>query len=455
VWVVQLDKSGAEIKHLPVGATLYASTGSKWLESTATFVADSEAVAFVVYIGAANQAGGTNLWIDDLILIALDSALSNVIRTSITDIRVRDATDPTVEYTIGVDFGLSNDSTLLQTRPSFRDTQNTSELDVTMLTTVRPLSGGKLKPHQALLLDYDLQPGSMGHHTYDVWRGLTTHLPWPPAGVHGAAADDGAEDWPIPLPMHLAGRPSLGDTHNTLQEGAGAGCFVEPNYYAGHKAGLAGITEYFQQQGGRITHYFLNHDEIHGMAKDSRSLLSGLTNAELVTKSMNGLTAIVKDLDPRAEVLIYDDMINNYQIYSGTQDNLQAEWYGREDHSLENTTHTLSLINDSSIIFIPWFYECSLTTEIVGTLEKYWQSGFRTIGMPYNDNDTVQVWSIAMSQRIYGNAGGGLGLGLVDSDWDKEFTHFLGGGALATADKSWNAWNRTDLSNKTESCWES
>jgi len=75
--------------------------------------------------------------------------------------------------------------------------------------------------------------------------------------------------------------------------------------------------------------------------------------------------------------------------------------------------------------------------------------------MPYNDNDTVQVWSIAMSQRIYGNAGGSLGLGLVDSDWDKEFTHFLGGGALATADKSWNAWNRTDLSNRSESCWES
>lgn len=150
-WIVQLDTIGAEIKHLPVGATLYQST--KFVESTATFVADAEAVAFAVYIGAANQLGGTTLWIDDIMLIALDAALSNVIRTSITDVRVRDGTDPTKHFTLGQDFVLSNGSTPLQTRPAFRDPKNTSQLDATMLTTIHPASGGKLKPSQALLVD--------------------------------------------------------------------------------------------------------------------------------------------------------------------------------------------------------------------------------------------------------------------------------------------------------------
>lgn len=78
------------------------------------------------------------------------------------------------------------------------------------------------------------------------------------------------------------------------------------------------------------------------------------------------------------------------QIYSGTQDNLQAEWYGREDHSLENSTHTLSLINDTSTVFIPWFYECSLTTDIVNTLGNYWKAGFRTCVLPLRHDSVTE-----------------------------------------------------------------
>ena len=37
--------------------------------------------------------------------------------------------------------------------------------------------------------------------------------------------------------------------------------------------------------------------------------------------------------------------------YHGTQDNLQRQWYGREDHTLP---HTLPLIEDKSIVWMPW-----------------------------------------------------------------------------------------------------
>ena len=54
-----------------------------------------------------------------------------------------------------------------------------------------------------------------------------------------------------------------------------------------------------------------NHDEIRGMARDSRSLRSGLSNAELLAKDMNALQALVtKHLGPKAHAMYWDDMVN-------------------------------------------------------------------------------------------------------------------------------------------------
>ena len=49
-----------------------------------------------------------------------------------------------------------------------------------LMSTVHVVPGGAIKPGSKLLLDYDFQPGPMGHHDYDLWAGLTDHLPWPP-----------------------------------------------------------------------------------------------------------------------------------------------------------------------------------------------------------------------------------------------------------------------------------
>ena len=60
-----------------------------------------------------------------------------------------------------------------------------------------------------------------------------------------------------------------------------------------------------------IAYINFNHDEIRGMARDSRSLQSGLSNAELLAKDMNALQDSVKrHVGPDARALFWDDMVN-------------------------------------------------------------------------------------------------------------------------------------------------
>jgi hypothetical protein len=108
VWVVQVDQSGKEIKHLPTGVQLEAST---WLQYTCTFVADPQAAHFYIYAGAmpgrSKDNVGLSFWIDDVALISLDYALANVIRTTITDVDVRDAKTGEA-YSLGTDYAVRN-----------------------------------------------------------------------------------------------------------------------------------------------------------------------------------------------------------------------------------------------------------------------------------------------------------------------------------------------------------
>jgi hypothetical protein len=64
-----------------------------WAQVTCTFVADKDAANFFIYAGAVpgrypNNVG-LSFWLDDIMFMSLDYALSNVIRTSITDVDVR------------------------------------------------------------------------------------------------------------------------------------------------------------------------------------------------------------------------------------------------------------------------------------------------------------------------------------------------------------------------------
>jgi hypothetical protein len=92
---------------------------------------------------------------------------------------------------------------------------------------------------------------------------------------------------------------------------------------------------------------------------------------------------------------------NPWQLYVGDQDNMQAEWYGREDFSLEIAINNLK---DKSTVLLPWFYSWPEDTDsVAGSLhgasfkassvvghshpafefQGEWPLGFRTVGCPF------------------------------------------------------------------------
>ena len=126
-----------------------------------------------------------------------------------------------------------------------------ADLDASLVSKVQVMAGGTIKPGSSLLLDYDFQPGAMGHHDYDLFAGLTDHLPWPPNATalsgHSSSVISGASTRKRRLSRSaLRARAAtkdaaasdgvlLGDTHSNLGEGKGSGSFMEPLYYEGHK----------------------------------------------------------------------------------------------------------------------------------------------------------------------------------------------------------------------------
>lgn len=108
IWLVQVGKDGKEIMHLPTGMQL---SSSAWAQITCTFVSDKDAHSFYIYSGAMPgrypDNVGLGFWIADVMLISLDYALANVIRTSITEIDVTDASTGK-KYVLGTDYTVIN-----------------------------------------------------------------------------------------------------------------------------------------------------------------------------------------------------------------------------------------------------------------------------------------------------------------------------------------------------------
>ena len=93
---------------------------------------------------------------------------------------------------------------------AFRSGPGNDSLIPDLISSVHVLPGGKIKPGAELLLDYDYQPGALGHHDYDLFAGLPDHLPWPPPNSSAALK-----------PMHLtpSPTPSRGSTSRRLSRG--------------------------------------------------------------------------------------------------------------------------------------------------------------------------------------------------------------------------------------------
>ena len=95
------------------------------------------------------------------------------------------------------------------------------------------------------------------------------------------------------------------------------GAFGEPAYYAVIERGINMTMREFAP-----TMINFDHDEIRGMARDSRSLRTGLTNAQLLGREIIRTQAAVESWNPEATALFWDDMLNPY--HNGSEQSLDA-----------------------------------------------------------------------------------------------------------------------------------
>ena len=151
----------------------------------------------------------------------------------------------------------------------------------------------------------------MGFHSYDSWDGIADHLPWPPGSSTVAAAASRRTSSP---PAAVARRKRrkrrkgrrrrqqqqhrLGSPHNDFlwSSEAVSSSFTDPLYYELAVNSTLALLDMFATRGTPINYINLNYDELQAVARDSRSLLSGQTNGQLVANSINTVAASIEKL---------------------------------------------------------------------------------------------------------------------------------------------------------------
>ena len=180
-----------------------------------------------------------------------------------------------------------------------------------------------------------------------------------------------------------------------------------------------------------------NHDEIRGMARDSRSLRSSLSNTELLAKDMNTLqSSVTKHLGQGSRAIYWDDMVNpdhnggnyDYQLTTG------GGRPGLTDGAL------LQKMVKPEVIWFSWAYDISSpmkaekikhAPKLFGTLDYDW------VGSPYSEASDVRAW--AQSLRAGKAAGfGGNALGLVDTEWEQRVAAEKWGNIPDVSAATWN-----------------
>lgn len=285
-------------------------------------------------------------------ILALDFAFSNHIHTTITDFVLRPvgmARNDSFVFKAGTDYTVTPATVNISRmgRPGeFRSATNHSAIEPTQVSKLRATSSGKLQTGTKLVIDYDFQPGSMGFHTYDLWRGLRGHFPYPPGEQSAVLAISASRSRRARLGVGLS------SPHTDFGSGYQSGDLFDPLYFDIAIDSAVKLLDFFAKYGRPVEYINLDYDELQTIARDSRTLFtSGMTNGELVASSINKIVAgIRKAGHTKVRPVFWDDMLNPMHLHGRTsdQDNLQAQHYGREDGTLDTA---MELVEDKSIIW--------------------------------------------------------------------------------------------------------
>ena len=128
--------------------------------------------------------------------------------------------------------------------------------------------------------------------------------------------------------------------------------YGEPLYYEFMDSVVANLARAFPN----VTMLHLNHDEIRGMARDSRSLRLGLSNAELLARDINALQrSVTKHMGENGRVILWDDMVN--PDHNGNQTSYQW-WEGGTSADNRRSAATKAGGSARGVVFLGLLHEC-------------------------------------------------------------------------------------------------
>jgi uncharacterized repeat protein (TIGR01451 family) len=352
--------------------------------------------AFLSIYARTGMGGYGTMYLDDFELRRMDGALTNVLRTASTGIRVT-SIDGTTVYTNGVDYAadygaLDYYQVINGVGYSFYPLAIPNYDPV---TRVRLLPGGAIDPLQQVNIDYDfglcLVNGSTAcrKHTYSI-----------------------NDSWTYPNVVF----PYM-DKMLNLCSGYDANGVCRPLRTA-----------------------FYPIDELWGVLnRDSRN--GHMANYQLFATDINTIYEHVKSRSLR--LLFWDDMVNPW--HNGNDPNLQ-HWTGGQVGATEPQDLTLprttALLPRTDLIPVVWQYDVADTQSIRANAPGYFEgaacdaTGFEWVAAPFNKSDNVRAWADVIRNRP---PGCNKNLGMIVTTWNYDYS-----GIDSTADYAWNLDQVTD-----------
>lgn len=274
--------------------------------------------------------------IADLSVRELDVSLRNVIRTNVTDFEVvSTGKDANLRYIEGTDYTVEGPTTA----SGYSQPLDSRQLNLTVLQpfVLRRIARGRIPAGAEVRLSYDYLPGKVDSQQH--------------------------------IPM----------------------AYGEPLYYSFMENVVANLVRAFPN----VTMLHMNHDEIRGMARDSRSLRSGLSNTELLARDINALQRIVtKHMGQQGRIILWDDMVN--PDHNGNQTNYQ--WWEGGGRPQTTDGALLKKLVDPRVLWFSWAY-CTSVEDFTtaGHAPQLFQShGYDWIAGPYTPTANVLMWAMAM-----------------------------------------------------------
>ena len=147
------------------------------------------------------------------------------------------------------------------------------------------------------------------------------------------------------------------------------------------------------------------HDEILGLNRDSRCKKRNLTNAELLADEINRLNDLVKSIDPKIRLLMWDDMINPW--HNGGNENLQVQFGGIPG----KTSDAVDLIPSDMIIMIWWYDANDRLNKMRNSPDFFESKGFDYLVAGYKDKKNIKNWTELIKNKE-------KCLGIITTTWD-------------------------------------